>query len=202
MKETYPLKWPEGWPRTMLKDREDKKAWKKSEHEAIEILELELHRFEVISSVLTRKDPSDIRTAKDPSVCVQFSRRHEDDFSWQSALGLSSPTPTLDEIDSAFRKLAAHHHPDRGGDVQTFIALNEHKKNAVAYVNRLSGAAHEYAIACDKYSESRWNITAICHTIRSLRQMERDGTSRLLERAMEGFKALTEGSAVHVAASS
>ena len=58
----------------------------------------------------------------------------------------------------------------------------------LAYVNRLSGVSHDYSIACDKYKEARWNITAVANTVHSLRQMERDGTSRLLERAMEGFK--------------
>jgi hypothetical protein len=193
MRETYPLRWPEGWPRTPLKDREPRAAWKKTEKQAIEALEIEMKRFGVISSVLTRKDPSDIRTAADPSVCVQFSRKHEDDFSWQSALGISKPDPTLEEIDSAFRRLATQHHPDRGGDTETFMALNRHKKAAVAFVNRLSGTSHEYAIACDKYKEMRWNILAIAHTIHSWRQMERDGASSLLERSMQGFAALGEG---------
>jgi hypothetical protein len=188
MRESYPLVWPEGWARTALKDRESRTAWKKTERQSIERLELELKRFGVLSCVITRKDPSDFRTAPDPSVAVQFSRKREDDFSWQGALGIFNPSPSLDEIESAFRKLAAQHHPDRGGDIETFHALSNHKKAALAYVNRLSGVSHDYSIACDKYKEARWNITAVANTVHSLRQMERDGTSRLLERAMEGFK--------------
>lgn len=200
MKETYPLKWPEGWPRTAIKDREARAVWKKSERQAIEALELELKRFGAISSVLTRKDPSDIRTAPDPSVAVMFARKRDDDFSWQGALGIQNPAPTLDEIEAAFRRLANQHHPDRGGDVETWHALAKHKKAAIAYVNRLSGSAHDYAIGCDKYKETRWNITAICATIRSFRQIERDGASRLLERAMQGFAALPEGQNVNASA--
>jgi hypothetical protein len=201
MRETYPLKWPDGWPRTAIRDREGRPAWKKSELQAIDVLAMELKRFDVLAWAITRKDPQDIRTAPDPSIAIQFSRKREDDFAWQGALGITNPAPSLDEIETAFRKLASQHHPDRGGDIETFHALTQHKKAAIAYVNRLSGISHDYVIACDKFKEARWNITAICHTIHSLRQMERDGTSRLLERAMEGFKpALTEGTYVEQSA--
>jgi hypothetical protein len=201
MRESYPLQWPEGWPRTALKDREERPVWKKSESQALEILAVELKRFGVLSAQVTRKDPHDIRTAADPSVAVLFSRKRDDDFSWQGALRISNPAPSLEEIETAFRKLASQFHPDKpGGDDETFIALSKHKKNAIAYVNRLSGSAHDYVIACDKFRQANWNITAISHTIRSLRQMERDGTSRLLERALTGFAALPEGNHVEHAA--
>ena len=201
MREKHPLDWPIGQPRTPLRDRDRRNAWKKTERQAIEVLDKELKMFGTLGAVISRKDPSDIRTAPDPSIVVRFSRQREDDFSWQSALGISNPAPSLDEIDAAFRKLAAPHHPDRGGDMEIFMALSKHKKNAIAFVSRLAGATHEFAIACDKFEDARWNITAIANTIRSFRQMERDGTSRILEQAMEGFKpALTEG--VHVAAAS
>ncbi len=193
MLEKYPLLWPTGWPRTRPQDRESRAAWKRTEHQTIEALELELKRFGVISATLTRKDPSDFRGPSDPSVAVHFSRKHEDDFSWQDALGIYDPAPTLDAIDAAYRKLAAQHHPDRGGDVEMFRALTTHRKNALAYVNRLIGQAHDHVIACDKFKESRWNINAIRLTIHSLRQIERDGTSALLEQAMKGFAALPEG---------
>jgi hypothetical protein len=196
MKEAYPLRWPDGWPRTRVQDREARAAWKKTERQTIDALELELKRFGVLSSVLTRKDPQDFRGPSDPSVAVHFSRKGEDDFSWQDALGIHNPAPTVDEIDSAYRKLVAPHHPDRGGDVEMFRALTTHRKNAVAYVNRLSGQTHDHVIACDKFKEARWNINAVRLTIHSLRQIERDGTSALLEQAMKGFAALTEGAHV------
>lgn len=28
VKESYPLAWPDGWPRTLLRDRRERKAWK------------------------------------------------------------------------------------------------------------------------------------------------------------------------------
>jgi len=192
MIEKYPLQWPGDWPRTLLKDRETRKAWKKTERQAIADLELELKRFGVLAATLTRKDRQDFRSAADPSVAVYFSRQREDDFSWQTALGITNPSPTIEEIEGAFNKLARKHHPDLGGDPEMFIALNAHKKNAIAYVNRLSGTAHDLVVACDRYSETRWNILAISNTVYSLRQMERDGTSRLLERALTGFAAIAE----------
>jgi hypothetical protein len=192
MKETHPLLWPQGWPRTRIADREARAAWKKTERQSIEALELELKRFAVLSATLTRKDPSDFRGPSDPSISVSFSRKREDDFSWQDALGIHDPAPSIEEITAVYRKLVAQYHPDQGGDVEMFRALTTHKNNALAYVNRLSGQTHEYAIACDKFKEARWNITAIRLTVHSLRQIERDGTSALLQQAMKGFAAIAE----------
>jgi len=193
MKEQSPLLWPEGWPRTPLGNREVRPAWKKTERQSIEALELELKRFGAVAPVITRKDSQDFRTAPDPSIAVWFSRkREEEDFSWQNALRIDNPAPSIEEIESAFRRLAAPYHPDKGGDIETWHALDKHKKNALAYVNRLSGASRDFVIPCDNFKEARWNINAIRMTIHSLRQMERDGTSGLLERAMKGFAALPE----------
>jgi hypothetical protein len=196
MKESSPLVWPEGWPRTLIKDREPRPAWKKTERQSIEALELELKRFGAVAPVITRRGPQDFRTAPDPSIAVWFSRKpEEEDFSWQTALGIDNPAPTIDEIKEAFTRRATPYHPDKGGDIETWHALNKHKLNALAYVNRLSGASRDFCIPCDNFKEARWNIAAITHTIRSLRQMERDGTSGLLERAMKSFAALPEHSA-------
>jgi hypothetical protein len=197
MKETYPLQWPEGWPRTFLGDREERKGWKKTERQAIADLESELKRFDAISSVITRKDPSDIRGANDPSVAVYFSRKSKrEDFSWQRVLQLDNPAPSIEEINTAYRKLVAPYHPDQGGDANLFKELTKHKDNAVRYAKRMSGATHDHVIAADKYTEVRWNIFAISNTVYSFRQMERDGTSVLLERTLQGFKVLTEGNHV------
>jgi hypothetical protein len=195
MKEIYPLAWPEGWPRTPLQNRESRPAWKKTERHAVDALELELKRFGAVAPVITRRDPDDLRSAPDPSIAVWFSRRRgEEDFSWQHALGIENPAPTIEEINTAFKRLAAKYHPDNQdtGDKETYYALDAHRKNAVAYVNRFTGKSRDFCIPCDNFKESRWNINAIRMTIHSLRQMERDGTSGLLERAMKGFAALPQ----------
>jgi hypothetical protein len=203
MKETYPLQWPDGWPRTFLGDREERKGWKKTERQAIADLELELKRFDVVSSVLTRKDPNEIRGAADPSVAAYFSRKAKsEDFSWQRVLQITNPSPTVEEIETAYRRLVSPYHPDRGGDAEVFRALTKHKEAAIAYAKRLSGATHDHVIAADKYTEARWNIFAISNTVYSFRQMERDGTSVLLDRTLQGFKVLTEGSRVEHATAS
>lgn len=191
----YPLLWPSDIPRTPIKDREIKNAWKMTERQTIAALEVELGRFRAFAIAITRKDPSDIRGAEDPSVAIYFSRRREDDFSWQSALAIPNPDPTVEEIGTAFRRLSQKHHPDAvqqgsGGDIETFHALFRHKTNALAYVSRLHGRKPDYCISCDKFREARWNINAVRNTIHSLRQMERDGTSGIVERAMVGFAAL------------
>jgi hypothetical protein len=194
IKESSPLMWPEGWPRTLIGNREPRPAWKKTDRQSIDALELELKRFGAVAPMVTRKDPQDFRTAPDPSVAVWFSRQREEDFTWQSALGINNPAPSIEEIETAFRRLAQKYHPDNQttGDLETYHALDKQKKNALAYVNRLSGVSHDYSIACDKFKEARWNINAIRMTVHSLRQMERDGTSMLLERALRGFTAIPE----------
>lgn len=205
MKETYPLQWPEGWPRTRLDDRETRTGWKKTERQAIEALEVELKRFGAISPIITRKDPGDFRSAPDPSIAVWFSRKREqEDFSWQNALQIDNPAPTLEEINTAFKRIAVKYHPDNQdtGDKETYYALDAHRKNAVAYVNRFTGKSRDFCIPCDNFKESRWNINAIRMTLHSLRQMERDGTSGLLERAMKGFVAALPQEASHVTAAS
>ncbi|HXP82596.1 MAG TPA: hypothetical protein VN976_22040 [Verrucomicrobiae bacterium] len=193
MKETYPLVWPEGWRRIPLGDRKLRPGWKKTERQTIEALEVELKRFGAIAPVITRRDPGDFRTAPDPSIAVWFSRkREEEDFSWQSVLGIDNPAPTIEEIETAFKRKALPFHPDKGGDIETWHAFDKHKKNAIAYVNQMSGKTRDFCIPCDNFKEARWNINAVRMTVHSLRQMERDGTSGLLERAMKGFTALPE----------
>jgi hypothetical protein len=193
MDEKYPIQWPEDFRRTMLKDRRERKQWKNTERQAIQALDLELKRFGAINPVITRRDPNDVVAPPDPSVAVWFSRKREDeDFSWQTALGIENPAPTRAEIETAFKRVAMKYHPDNqsgSADPAMYIKFDEHKRNALAYINRLTGSTRDFCIPCDNFKEAKWNITAIRMTIHSLRQMERDGTSGLVERAMKGFTA-------------
>jgi hypothetical protein len=196
MKETYPLQWPKDVPRTRIPDREERKIWnKKTERQALDALEKELKQFGGFGMVVTRKDPSDKMTAPDPSVAVYFSRTSEDDFAWQDALGITNPAPTLDEISRAHRELAKRYHPDVSReDAENMVLLNMYKDNAIRYVKQASGELSTFCMPCDKFVEFRQNVTAIRNTIHSFRQMERDGTPRMVERALSGFQAaLPEG---------
>jgi hypothetical protein len=42
---------------------------------------------------------------------------------WQ-VLGLDTSNPTADQVEHAYRRLAAQHHPDRGGDPHTMSRIN------------------------------------------------------------------------------
>lgn len=43
---------------------------------------------------------------------------------WRDVLGLGPGAPSKDEIDRAFRRLAAQHHPDRGGSAARMAEIN------------------------------------------------------------------------------
>src|SRR5574340_298737 len=111
-----PLRWPDGWTRTRINDRKGHGGWKKSFAEYRHAIAKELQRMgaeEVLVSFNVA--PSD---RMDCGVAVYFSKIKTEDYSWQEALGLDTPAPTLDEIDAAYRKLAVTCHPDRHpGDV-------------------------------------------------------------------------------------
>lgn len=52
----------------------------------------------------------------------------------------------------------------------------------------------QLCIPCDKFNTARDNLRAVGLTLENIRQMERYGTSRILEAALSGFKALPSGS--------
>ena len=123
---------------------------------------------------------------------MYFSKPREEDYGWQTALGIDSPLPTMAEIDDAFRRKAAQYHPDRpGGDVEIFRALGQHRDRAKAWILN-KGDEHEYALACDKFAESRWNINALKLGVAALRKIEEYGLPGMLERTFKGFKTAIE----------
>ena len=193
--ERNPLLWPSDVPRTRPQDREDRRAWKKTDRQFLELLAKELDLFGCFGIVVTRKDPSERISAPDPSVAVWFSRRSKDDFRWQDALGITNPDPSIEEVNRVFRELARKYHPDlRREDAERMVELNIHHDNAIRFIKQTKGEQSQFCIGCDKFTELRWNVNAVRNTIHSFRQMERDGTSRIVERAMGGFAAqLTQG---------
>lgn len=48
------------------------------------------------------------------------------------------------------------------------------------------------ALACDMYSTVEDNLWALCRTLDALRQIERDGSPALINRAFKGFAALPD----------
>jgi hypothetical protein len=199
-KESYPLAWPSDWPRLRPQDQKPMAAWKRSANQYREALAVELERMGSPSAVISSNVPLNLRGAlttgvepRDVGVAVYFSRKIKEDFSWQDALNLHDPAPTEAQVNDAYRKLAAMYHPDQGGDVELFRAVTRHRDNALRWVTRKEHQAFDYVIACDQFREVRLNMAAIVLTIKAIRQIERCGTSSLLERAFKGFAALTSG---------
>lgn len=197
-KEVHPLSWPDGWPRTRIQDRRTMSSWKRNANEYREALIVELERMKCPAFLISSNVPLNQRgllTTKgieppDVGVAVWFSRQLKEDFSWQDALGIQSPGPTEDEVQTAYRRLAQIHHPDRGGDMQMFLAMTKHRDNALRWIRGRQNQQFDFVIACDSFKEVRLNLESIALTIRAIRQIERCGTSSLLERAFKGFSAL------------
>ena len=199
-KETHPLSWPEDWPRTRPQDRRQMKAWKRTANQYRDALLTELTRMESPSAVISSNVPLTMRGSMTPGVepldvgvAVYFSRKIKEDFSWQDALSIHDPAPTEAQVVDAYRRLAQQHHPDRGGDVAMFQSVTRHRDNALNWINRKTNQNFDYVIACDQFKEVRLNMAAIVFTIKAIRQIERCGTSSLLERAFRGFSALPAG---------
>jgi len=172
-------------------------SWKKTANNYRDALLTELARMGSPSAVISSNVPLNLRGAMTPGiepldvgVAVYFSRKVKEDFSWQDALGIHDPAPTEQQINDAFRRLASQYHPDKGGDIAMFHSVSKHRDNALRWVNRKSNSNFDYVIACDQFREVRLNMAAIVMTIRAIRQIERCGTSSLLERAFKGFSAL------------
>ncbi len=199
-KEAYPLSWPENWPRTRLAEQRTMASWKRSADDYRDELVKELDRRKAPIAIISTNVPLNLRgkmvavalhQVRDVGVAIYFSMPMKEDFSWQDGLGLQSPAPSDEEITTAFRKLAAQYHPDRpgGGDREMFLALSRHRDNAMRWAHRLT-AEPEHVIACDTFREVRLNLAAIAFTLKAMRQIDRCGTSAILERAFKSFLAL------------
>ena len=54
----------------------------------------------------------------------------------------------------------------------------------------------DMALACDIYTSVEDNLWALCRTLEALRQIERDGSPALINRAFKGFAALPDPDAL------
>jgi hypothetical protein len=182
-----PLKWPEGWSRTLIEQRKSQAAWKRPFVFYRQAVLKELERMGVSAATISRNES--VRERLDPGVAVWFSIKATADFSWQTGLRLDNPVPSLDEIDSAYRKLAQKHHPDAvangsGGDVAMFHKLSEYRKKARAWVLGDNAQKHDNCIPCDKFMDARQNLAAVASALRHFRGLERVGIPAILERVM------------------
>ena len=197
-KDVYPLSWPEDWPRTRPQDQRAMASWKRTANQYRDALVTELTRMESPSAVISSNVPLNLRGAmtpgiepRDVGVAVYFSRKVKEDFSWQDVLGIRDPIAVTEaQIQESFKRLAQVYHPDRGGDIAMFQKVTSARDNALRWINRKSDQNFAYVIAADQFKEVRLNMAAIVNTIKAIRQIERCGTSSLLERAFKGFSAL------------
>jgi len=184
-----PLRWPKGWLRTGIDARREKKVWKKPLTYCREALTHELAKAGATELIISFNTGEDAR--RDPGVSIFFWKQAKEDFSWQLALGIDNPAPTLDEIDSAYRKKSLEHHPDRLGDnataadLEIFKALGKHRENARHWVMGSQRRDRPYELACDRFTEVRWNMNALRFGIASLGRLEEYGLPGLLERVAQ-----------------
>ena len=188
VQDQTPLKWPEGWSRTLIERRRSQAQWKRPFLYYREAVAIELSRLGVSSAVISRNDS--VRERLDPGVALWFSLTPAEDFSWQTGLQLDTPAPSLAEIDAAYRRLAQKHHPDSvangsGGDVAMFYRLSEYRKRARAWVLGTSSVQHDNCIPCDRFTDARQNVAAIRSALAHFRGLERVGIPAILERVMD-----------------
>ena len=172
-------------------------SWRRTANQYRDALATEIERMGSPSAVISSNVPLNLRGAMTPGVepldagvAVYFSRKVKEDFSWQDVLGIHDPAPSEAQVQDAFRALAQRYHPERGGDVAMFQAVTKARDHALRWITRKTTQHFDYVIACDQFKEVRLNMAAIVMTIKAIRQIERCGTSSLLERAFKGFSAL------------
>lgn len=180
------LRWPDGWPRTRVGAwKHSRSEWRKkplSEHRKALVSELE--HMEVVSATITRSS-----NERDPGVAVWFSMARQDVESWQDALGIDNPLPTLAEIDSAFKAKAMENHPDRGGDTAIYLKLVEARNSAKSWVLGTHQKRHDFVIALDQFDTVGANMAGLRLAFSNMRSLRRLGMPSILERTMKGFAA-------------
>jgi hypothetical protein len=197
-KESFPLSWPTDWPRTRPQDQRQMASWKRTAGQYRDALEKELTRMGAPSFVISSNVPLNLRGSmtsgvepRDVGVAVYFSRKVKEDFSWQDVLGIRDPIAATEaQVQEAFKRLAQVYHPDRGGDIAMFQKVTSARDNALRWINRKTDQRFDFVIANDQFREVRLNLAAIGATLRALRQLERCGSTGMLERAFKGFSAL------------
>lgn len=188
--EKSPVQWEKGARRTLIGDREHKRMWKKTLALYRDGLIDQLRKLGATDVLLTYNVGDAARL--DPGVAVYFSKPREQDFSWQSALGIDNPAPTLQEIDDAYRKKAMQYHPDReGGDLNMYVLMGQHRDRAKAWIKDVKGEP-EYVLSCDHFSEPRWNINALKLGLAALHRLEEYGLQQIQERVFKGLRTAIE----------
>jgi hypothetical protein len=184
--EESELRWPDGCERTRIKERQTKAAWKFPWAKYRDMAQTELLRMGATSVLVTRAKDERL----DPGVAIWFSMAKQD-FSWQQGLGIETPAPTLEQIDSAYREKARSCHPDRpdGGDSELFKRLTDWRTQAKAWVTQTHTHSHEYVMAIDQYDQARLNLCALRLAFFYIRRLEDVGAPAILTQTLGAFRA-------------
>jgi hypothetical protein len=192
VEEKHPIEWPKERPRTLIDKRRDARQWKKPFAYYRDKLCEQLRKVGAKNIVITYNTGDDAR--RDPSVAVYFSKESTDqDYSWQSGLGIDNPVPTIKEIDDAYRDKARKVHPEGPTpDVEAFVRLGQHRVNAKRWIANTMDQMPSLTLPCDTFTEVRWNVAALAFGIAALRRLEDYGLPNLMERAFQGFRTQIE----------
>lgn len=189
------LRWPDGWPRTLIEHRQNRSVWKKPVMEYQKAITRELVAMKVTAASITFSPSS----SRDPGVAVWYSLESAEDVSWQIGLQIDSPAPTLAEIDSAFKRLSVKCHPDTHPDdasaLEMFKKINGFRTAARAYILGTAAPKLENCIPMDRFVEVKQNLAGVRLFLSYVRGMERLGGPAVVKRIMERtFRtALTAG---------
>jgi hypothetical protein len=189
------LRWPDGWPRTLIEHRQSRNAWRKAIMEYQKAITKELIAMKVTAASITFNPPS----VRDPGVAVWYSLESAEDVSWQIGLQIDNPAPTLDQIDSAFKRLALKCHPDTHPDdpsaLEMFKKINAFRDSARAYILGTAAPRLENCIPMDRFVDVKQNLAGVRLFLSYVRGMERLGGPAVVKRIMERtFRtALTAG---------
>lgn len=185
VKVETPLKWPGDRPRVRFQDRKNNAAWKLNYADTLSALERELHLNKVTFAMVTYNSLG----SEDGGVAIWLSRKPQDEYGWQDALGFIGTIPTVQEIDRAYMKLAVRCNPEGPtANLPLFLELTRHRDNARKFVRGERNVEPETVMAVDTFREVRHNLNAIKLTLSALRQIERCGSPVMMEQAWRGFR--------------
>jgi hypothetical protein len=189
-KESTPLKWPENYGRTLIDDRLDQRQWKKQTSVYVKQV---IHELSLLGAAIVRITYNGPDLAeKDPGVAIWYSRQRTKDTSWQRGLRIDNPNPSRSEIDKAFKRLVMEYkcHPDQitagsKGDLRQYMKLEEHWRNAKAWLEGESAYDLKNCLPMDRYVEIRQNMAAAKLYLSHLRALYRLGNPSVVESMMD-----------------
>lgn len=185
VKVENPLKWPQDRPRVRFQDRKNNAAWKLNQTDTIKALEKELHLNKVTFALVTSNSPG----SEDGGVAIWLSRKPQDDYGWQDALGFIGTVPSKDQVNAAYREKVRRIHPDGPTPNRVlFDEITKHRDNALRWIRGERMVEPETVMAVDTFREVRHNMNAIKLTLSALRQIERCGSPVMMEQAWRGFR--------------